>query len=102
MNAALAFAPDLDDEHAAALQRFDEDLVRALGDVPDREQRTLLRRRACDAYRTALASAAGRPDDPLWSLLAAVTATVLAALGPVSSPSAGASVRRLRALADDR
>jgi hypothetical protein len=90
----------LNAEQTAALARLDADLAIAAtaadGDVLDLH---FLRRRAGDAYRNALAGAAGRPADPRWNVLAHTVSTFIARLtGAPQSKDAAAAIRRLSLL----
>jgi hypothetical protein len=84
------------DDTAAAVARLDADLAAtaATGELQ------ALRRHAVGAYRSALAFAAGRPDDPRWRFLARAVAT-FASRVPAGSAQSGytaAALARLNAL----
>ncbi len=83
------------EDTAGALARLDADLAAA---AATRELQ-VLRRRAVGAYRNALVTAAGRPDDPHWSEFVG-TVAAFAARVPVGATShyAARAVARLKAL----
>jgi hypothetical protein len=87
----------LNPEHSAAAARLDADL--AIAATSSRGNgRTLqsLRRQVLDAYRSALAAAAGIPSDPHWHVLAISVGTFIACVaGRPRSPEAAAALARL-------
>ena len=80
---------------AGAVARLDADLAAA---AATRELQ-VLRRRAVGAYRSALMSAAGRPDDPHWDAFVG-TVAAFAARVPANATShyTARAVARLKAL----
>ena len=82
-------------DYAAAVARLDADLAAT---AANRELQ-ILRRRAVDAYRAALAHAAGKPHDPRWGMLSrAVAAFVARVPANAGSHYADAAVARLCSL----
>lgn len=67
-------------EHAGAVARLDADLVIAAGGSAEYDVHHL-RRRAVSAYRTALATAAGKPFHPSWAVLASSVNAFTARIG---------------------
>jgi hypothetical protein len=84
------------DDTAAAVARLDADLAAAAANG----ELQALRRHAVGAYRSALAHAAGIPDDPRWRFLARTVATFAARVpaGFAQSSYTAAAVERLNAL----
>jgi hypothetical protein len=69
----------LTEEHSAALARLDADLaIAATGFTGNGRTLHSLRRQVLDAYRSALAAAAGIPSDPHWHVLAIGVGTFIA------------------------
>lgn len=88
----------IDDEHALAVLRLDDDLaaLAATGELH------ALRRRALAAYQSALAHAGGKPDDPRWRVLAHTVATFIARIPDAPRPQWIAAVAaRLNALVSE-
>ena len=95
---AATETPALDDDRAAALQRFEHDLRTVAG--PGRD--LALRRRMTARCRTALAFAAGVPDDALWTDLVRDVSAFLrrCAVRRSGDPELPAAFERLRRLVE--
>lgn len=83
------------DTAAGAVARFDADLAATAAT----SELQLLRRRAVDAYRSAIVYAAGKPDDAHWRVLVR-TVAAFAARVPAGTRShhTAAALARLNAL----
>jgi hypothetical protein len=69
----------LNEEYSAAVARLDADLaIAATGFTGNGRTLHSLRREVLDAYRSALAAAAGIPSDPHWHVLAIGVGTFIA------------------------
>jgi hypothetical protein len=89
--------PRLNPEHSAALARLDADLaIAATGFTGNGRTLQSLRRKVLDAYRFALATAAGIPADPHWHVLAISLGTFIACIsGRPRLQEAAAALARL-------
>jgi len=87
----------LNPEHSAAVARLDADLtIAATGFSGNGRTLQSLRRQVLDAYRSALAAAAGIPADPHWHVLAINVGTFIARVsGSARSQHATAALARL-------
>lgn len=98
---------DLDGEALAALGRLDDDLRAAEAASPTGPSAPLdmlrrLRLRALDAYRDALAYAAGAPDDSRWAVLTDTVAAFVARIRDVDvAHDPTGAIGRLRSLVAD-
>ncbi len=87
----------LTDEHSAAVARLDADLaIAATGFTGNGRTLHAVRREVLDAYRCALAAAAGIAHDPHWHVLAIGVGTFIACVsGSARSQHAAAALARL-------